>query len=128
MKLTWKDALSTVLVLAGLAIALSVTGGWNWPLIGGVREAIVALAVAGLASCLLGTPLERWYYTDPFGLLTVAIVVLVLIVATIGGLIFATQQYLVLLMIVTGMLWLFATLRHAIEGRPQGTPTRTALS
>jgi hypothetical protein len=117
MRLSWKDAWSTVLVVFGLSMALSVTQGWNWPLLGGVREGIVALGIAGVGACLLGSPRERFYFTDPFGLVTMLIVMVALAVAIVGGLIVGSVQYLLVLMFLTVMLWALATLRHAVEGR-----------
>jgi len=116
MRLTRRDAVSTVLVLAGLAMALSVIEGWGWPLLGGVRAGIVAAGVAGVAACLLGSPLEKSYFVDPFGLVTTLIGMAVLAIAIVGGLIFGTQEFLLMLMLVMGMLWVLATVRHAVEG------------
>jgi hypothetical protein len=120
MRLNWKDLLSTVLLVVGLALALSATQGWNWPLLGGVREGIIALTVFGFGAHLLGAPRERFYYTDPFALVTILIVVAAMAIAIVGGLITGSVQFLVMLMIVTTMLWAMATLRHAVEGH---TPT-----
>jgi Ca2+/Na+ antiporter len=123
MRLGWKDAWSTVLVVVGLAMALSVTQGWNWPLLGGVREGIIALAIAGLGACLLGSPRERFYRTDPFGLVTMLVFMVALAVAILGGLIVGSVEYLVMLMLVTAMLWVVGTFRHAVEG---STPRESA--
>jgi hypothetical protein len=117
MRLSWKDAWATVLVAFGLSMALSVTQGWNWPLLGGVREGIVALGIAGVGACLLGSPRERFFFTDPFGLVTMLIVMVALAVAIVGGLIVGSIQYLLVLMVLTVALWALATLRHAVEGR-----------
>ena len=117
MRLSWKDAWSTVLVVVGLAMALSVTQAWNWPLLGGVREGIIALGIAGVGACLLGSPRERSYFTDPFGLAMMLVVTVTLAIAIVGGLIAGSVEYLVALMFVTAMLWAIATLRHAVEGR-----------
>jgi len=117
MKLDWKDAVSTTLVVVGLILALSVTQGWNWPLLGGVREGIVALAVIGFGAHLLGAPRERFYYNDPFGLITVLIAVTTIGIAIVGGLITGSVEYLLGLMVVITMFWVFATFRHAVEGR-----------
>jgi hypothetical protein len=125
MKLTWKDVGSTVLVVVGLTLALSVAQGWNWPLLGGVREGIIALAIFGFGAHLLGEPRERSYYSDPFGLMTMTIGVAAMAIAIVGGLITASFQYLLVLMVVVPMLWALATLRHAVEGRSashRGTP------
>lgn len=128
MRLTWRDALSTVLVLAGLLMALSVVQGWGWPLLGGVRAGIVALGIVGVAACALGAPRESFYYRDPFGLMTTLIVMIALAVAIVGGLIFGTQEFLVVLMVVTAMLWVMATVRHAVEGTTPSTPTKRVVA
>jgi len=128
MRLTWKDALSTVLVLAGLVMALSVVQGWGWPLLSGVRSGIIALGVVGVAACALGAPRESFYYRDPFGLMTMVIVMIALAVAIVGGLIFGTQEFLVVLMVVTAMLWVMATVRHAVEGTTPSTPNKRAVA
>jgi hypothetical protein len=128
MRLTWKDALSTVLVLAGLLMALSVIQGWGWPLLSGVRSGIIALAVVGLAACTLGAPRESFYYRDPFGLMTTAVVMIALVVAIVGGLIVGTQQFLIVLMVVTAMLWVMATVRHAVEGSAPSTPSKRVVA
>lgn len=122
MRLTWKDAVSTVLVLAGLSMALSVVAGWGWPLLGGVRSGIVALGIAGLGACLLASSRDSFYIRDPFGLMTSVIMMLGLGVAIVGGLIVGTLEFLFMLMAVTAMMWLLATVRHAVEGT--GTTAR----
>lgn len=126
MRLNWKDAWSTVLVVLGLTMALSVTQGWNWPLLGGVREGIIALAVVGFGAHLLGSPGERFYFTDPFALIAILIVVAAMAIAIVGGLITGSVQYLVGLMLVTTMLWALATLRHAVEGHATTRRVTTA--
>lgn len=125
MRLTWKDLLSLVLVLVGLALALSVMQGWNWPLLGGVREGIVALVAFGFGAHLLGAPRERFYWTDPFGLVMVLAVATAMGIAIVGGLITGSTQFLLVLMIVTPALWVIATFRHAVES-PAPTPRVTA--
>lgn len=117
MRLDRKDALSTVILLAGLAMALSVTQGWSWPLLGGVREGIIALGIAGLGACILGSQGDSFYRTDPFGLATMMVMMAAIAVAIVGGLITGSVQYLVALMLVTTMLWALATIRHAVDGR-----------
>jgi hypothetical protein len=116
MRLSRNDAWSTALVVVGLSMALSVMQGWNWPLLGGVREGIIALGIVGLGACILGSPRERFYFTDPFALATMLFAALAVAIAIVGGLITGSAQYLLALMLVTGMLWVLATVRHAVEG------------
>lgn len=126
MKLGWRDAAATVVLIAGLVLAFSVTQGWAWPGLAGVREGIVALLVVGFAVHLLAAaPRERFYYTDPFGLVTAIVVMGAMAVVVVGGLITAEVGYLMALMFVVTMMWMFATLRHAVEGRT-ATPRPTA--
>ena len=121
MRLTWKDLASTVLVVVGLGLALSVTQGWSWPLLGGVREGIIALTVVGFGAHLMGAPRERFYITDPFALVTMLIMAAAMAVAIVGGLITGSVEYLFILMVVTTTMWAMATLRHVVEGR---TPSK----
>jgi hypothetical protein len=116
MRLTWRDVVSTVLVLAGLVMGLSVIEGWGWPLLGGVREGIVAAGIAGVGACVLGSSLERSYVADPFGVVTMVIGMAALAIAIVGGLLMGTQEFLLALILTMGMLWLLATVRHAVEG------------
>jgi hypothetical protein len=126
MRLTWRDAVSTGLVVAGLAAALSVVYEWGWPLLGGVRAGIIALAVAGLGSCVFGSSLDRFYFKDPYGVITGLIAVATLAISIVGGLIFGTAEFMYALMVIVGMLWAMATLRHAVEGR-EPVPSRTRM-
>lgn len=116
MRLTRKDGFATILVVAGLAMALSVMQGWDWPLLNGVRAGIIALAATGFAACLLGSSLERFYFTDPFGLFAFAAAMAVMAISIVGGLIVGTQEFLLALMLATAMLWALGTVRHAVEG------------
>ena len=121
MRLTWRDLLSTVLVLVGLVLALSIMEGWNWPLLGGVREGIIALTVVGFGAHLLGEPRDRFYWTDPFALVTMLIVAAAMAIAIVGGLITGSVQFLLVLMLVTATLWVMATVRHLLEGHTPST-------
>lgn len=118
MKLTWKDGVSTGLVALGLLMAVAAVQGWGWPLLSGVRAGILALGIVGLAACVLGGSLDRFYYTDPFGLMTSVIAMGSMALAIVGGLIFGTQEFVIVLAAVTTMLWVLATLRHAVEAAP----------
>ena len=126
MRLTWRDPVSTLVLLAGLSMAVSAWQDWGWPLLGGIRAGIIALAAAGLVSCVVGGTLDRFYFSDPFGLITFVISMTALAIAIVGGLIVGTQEFLLALMLVTVVLWALATLRHAVEGAAP-TPSRAAF-
>jgi hypothetical protein len=126
MRLTWRDAVSTVLVFAGLTMAVSVVEGWGWPLLVGVQAGIIALGIAGVASCVFGSPLDRFSFTDPFALMTMVLAMALIGIAIVGGLITGAPEFLFVLMVVTGALWAMATVRHAVEGTA-AAPAKRAL-
>lgn len=124
MKL-WRDVGATWITAVALTLALSVTQGWNWPLLSDARAGIIALGVVGLGACILGgSAATTFSMKDPF--VIVAIVVgIALFGAGVVGLFVNTMPYLVVMMVATFGLWLVATIRHAMEGgtNPRFVPT-----
>lgn len=116
MRLSWRDAGSTVVVVVGLAIATSVAAGWNWPLLGGVREGIIALTIVGVGAFVLDRPVDRFSLTDPFGLATMLVVMAAAAIGVVGGLIVGAIEYLLVLVVAVCALWFLATVEHAVEG------------
>ena len=45
MKLTWRDGVATALMVGAIAVALAVTQGWNWTLLGSTKAGVAALPV-----------------------------------------------------------------------------------
>jgi hypothetical protein len=117
----WKETGATLLTAVGLTLALSVTQGWNWPLLADARAGIIALGVVGWAACVSSAPAALGFsIKDPFVIVAMAIG-FVLLVAGVIGLFANTLPYLVVMMGATVLLWLVATTRHLVEG---GDPTR----
>ena len=46
----FRDVWATILTAVGLTLALSVTQGWTWPLLGDARAGIIAMGVSGWRS------------------------------------------------------------------------------
>ena len=122
----WKEARATLITVVGLTLALSVTQGWNWPFLGSARAGIVALGVVGLAVCgTSGWAASGMSAKDPF--MIVAILAgIVLLVAGVIGLFVNTLPYLIVMMGMTVVLWLVATIRHLVEGDAYTRPAPTA--
>lgn len=128
MHVTWRDAAATALGLLGGVVVLAVTQGWDWPLLGTYRAGVVALAAIGIPMCLIGAyPFwdsvafrqPRLILRDP--LLTIAAVLgfaaaTTLVIALVTG----TELPFLSLAVLMGVLWLVATLRHAVEAVPRG--------
>lgn len=124
MKL-WKEVGATVITAAALTLALSVTQGWNWPLLGDARAGIIALGVVGLGACIVGgSAATSFSMKDPF-VIAAIVTVGVLSGAVVIGLFVNTLPYLIVAMVATFGLWLVATARHLMEGgaNPRFAPT-----
>ena len=121
MRLTWKDAAATIVVLAGLALALSVTQGWSWPLMNGVRAGIIALGVTGIVACSVSgwTDEGEGFYRSPFFVLGAILGVFLLGIAIVG-LFVATMPYLAWMMAAFAAIWL-VTLVHRLLPRAGAT-------
>jgi hypothetical protein len=118
MKLTWKDATSTVLAGAAVLIAFAVTDAWAWPLLGDYRAGTIALAVVGIGMCATGTSMAKASWSDPLVLIASFLGVLAL-VFIVAGLFMATVIPFVALAVDIVALWFVSTLRHLIDGVPE---------
>ena len=119
MRLTWRDGVATALGLLGAVVVLAVLLGWDWPLLGSYRAGVVALAAIGVPMCLIGAYPFWEILRDPF--LTIgAVLGFGAATALVVGLITGTELPFVSLAVLMGVLWLVATLRHAVEEAPRG--------
>ena len=118
MRLTWKDAFSTLLVVASAAIVVPLVGGWDWAPLDSYRSGVVALAVLGEGMCLLGRELKPGMKATPYVVVSCALggTALALVVV---GLVTASRTALVGLAVTMGILWLLATARHALKAPPR---------
>jgi hypothetical protein len=121
----WRDVRATVITLIGLVLAFSVTQGWGWAVLGGsARAGIAVLMITGLAVCGTSSWTAGFSWRDPF-LVTGVAAGIVLLVAGVIGLFVDSMEYLVVMMVATGVIWLVATTRHLVEG-PRAGPAPTA--
>ena len=129
MRLTWRDGVATALGMLGAVVVMAVQQGWEWPLLGNYRAGVVALGAIGVPMCLIGAypfwdsvafQQPRLILRDPF--LTVAAVLgFAAATALVIGLVTGTELPFVSLAVLMGVLWLVATVRHALEAAPRGT-------
>lgn len=126
MRLTWKDATSTLLAVAAVLIALAVVNAWGWPLLGDFRAGTVALAVMGFAMCVSGTSMAKARWSDPL-VVVATLLGVVALALMVGGLIYATQPLFVALAVDIVALWFVSTVRHLVEAQP-AFPARPAVS
>ena len=118
-----RDAFATLVTAIGLALALSVTQGWNWPVVGdSVRWGVVSLGLVSLFACGSSgwtTALGGTWYADPFIDAAIVAGTLTLAVGVIG-LFTGSMAYLVWMMVGVVLLWLITTVHHVV-GAAAGT-------
>lgn len=128
MHLTWRDGVATALGLLSAVVVLAVLQGWDWPLLGSYRAGVVALATIGVPMCLIGAyPFwesiafrhPRLILKHPF-LIIASVLGFATAAALVIGLVTATELPFVSLAVLMGVLWLVATIRHAVEAVPRG--------
>jgi hypothetical protein len=122
MGLTRKDFYATVVVAAGVLLALSVTQAWNWPLMNSVRVGIIALGVTGMFACSVsGWATDKVSFSNPFivigGLLGV-----IALGAGVVGLFANTMPYLVATMVAVILLWLVTVVHRLFAGSTTSHP------
>ena len=125
MRFNSKDLVGGLLAGAAVLVALDVTNGWGWPMLGDYRAGTIALGVIGFAMCGAASDYSTVRSPNPLlilaGILGVAALGLL-----IGGLIWATATLFMWLAAVIVALWAVSTLRHVIT--PVDSIRRPALS
>lgn len=126
MRLSFRDAVGTVLAAAAVYVVLDITNAWGFLFFGGYRAGVIALAVIGLAMCAFGSDYSTVRGVQPLVIVAgiLGIVALGLIVA---GLIWATAAVFVWLGAVIVALWAVTIVRHLVTPRETRTP-RPALT
>lgn len=115
MRLTWRDAVATALVIAMGAVVFAVLGEWGWPLLGTVAAGSGVLLAMGLAACIVGgSDMGQFSMHDPILAGSTILGVLAFVLA-IAGMITGSETAFVVLALAIGTLWVLATLRHALE-------------
>jgi hypothetical protein len=129
MRLTYKDAIATLLAAAVAAVTLAVVQGRGWPALGSPRAGMVALGILGMAMCTAGARTDEMADKARMrgpGLITGSTrggtAGIVLIVALVVG----TEGWLIALAANLLVLWVFTTARHAVVPWPPRVAGRLA--
>ena len=119
MRLTWKDAVSTVFMAAIVIIYVAFLNSTTAWLISSARGTAGAVLVLGMVGgCAMSAPAEQ-YQDKGAGTYTSVASVLgaTALVAGVIALITASTVALAILVVATLALWLVATVRHALTPR-----------
>jgi hypothetical protein len=126
MRFTSKDVVGTLLAATAVLVALALTNGWGWPLLGDYRAGTIALAVIGFAMCGAASDYTAASWSHPLVVLAsiLGVAALGLVVA---GLVWATAALFVWLAVVIVALWFVSTVRH-LTTSPDYRPATPAVS
>jgi hypothetical protein len=110
MKLSWKDAVTTLLVLTGGAVVYAKFYDYSWAVIGSWRSSVAVLALVGLLMFAFSS-----FNFSNRSILNEGEMVLgaIAIGLAITGTIFISQPIFYILATILGLLWLVDTARHA---------------
>ena len=123
MRLTRRDAFTTLVMAACTAVLLAVTRGWDWPLLGSYRTGTLALGVLGQAMCAGGARDVMSMKKDGGYIAAMSVLGGGALVLVIVGLITASEAAFVALWAVILGMWIVSTIRHAIQpAATKGTP------
>jgi hypothetical protein len=117
MRLTWRDAVNTVLAGAAVAIGLAVANEWGWPGLGSPRAGTLALGVVGIAMCSIsgaGNAVGEGF-REPVVKAITALGVLAFALIVIGAISGSELVFVALAIDIVGM-WLMTSIRHAAAG------------
>jgi hypothetical protein len=126
MRFTSKDVFGLVLAATAVVVAMAVTYGWGWPLLGDYRAGTVALGAIGIAMCAGASDVKGTRMSDPFIVLATLLGITALGLF-IAGLVWATAQIFAGLVAAIIGLWLVATVRHLLA-TPADPAAKPALS
>ncbi|MEU7864011.1 hypothetical protein [Nonomuraea sp. NPDC049141] len=116
MRLTWKDALATVVAAANVAIYVAFTQGADVPVIDGVRGAAGAILLLGMVGGCGLSAADVYEHKGPYMGVASTLGGIALLAGVIA-LITAAKPALAVLFYATIALWFIATVRHALTPR-----------
>ncbi len=114
MRLSWRDGVSALLVGVCGVIFLAVSDGWGWPLLDDYQAGAAALLVVGLAACIVGGSNMTSFDTGDSMVLGASTLGFFALAVGIWGIVSGSETAFAILTIVIAMLWVVATIHHAL--------------
>lgn len=122
MRLTWKDALGTMITAGGILAAVSALQGWGWPFLSDARAGVITLLLMSVVVCPLGFANPGpTFYKDPFILAAMVVGTAILVLGVIG-VITMPATYLPWMIGLTVVNWLVTVIHHAVGAIGQARP------
>jgi len=117
MRITGRDAVTTALALVVVLVYVAYRASWAIPVVGDVRGATLVLGAVGLAMCIVGGSSSTVVRKDAF-LVPLSVLGVGAFVAIAVGLITGWELIVTLLTADILLMWVLATMRHAIATGP----------
>lgn len=117
MRLTWRDAVATLMTGGAVALYLAYRAGADVPLVTGTRPAAGAVLVLGLAACAVGGGGQSDDEDRPRAMRWIGAFSVVPILAALVAIVARNEVALTVLVWSTAAIWLATTVRHAVSGR-----------
>jgi hypothetical protein len=121
MRITWRDAATTAFAVVVVLVYLAHVASWAIPVVGDVRGATLMLGAVGFAMCIVGgstsAVVRRDAFLAPLTVLGVGAFVVIAI-----GLISGWELIVPLLTADILLMWVMATMRHALATGPSPAP------
>jgi len=119
MRITWKDAVTTVSTGGAVVLERAYFHNYDWPLVSSMRWVIGGLAIAAFINLIVGFAIEWgqnewWDFATIFGAVTLGTL-------TFLGLNYVVSDYVVAMMLSVVSVWLVSMVHHMVE---HGTPQR----
>ena len=126
MRLTWRDAVAAVLVAGVVTLYAAFVAGHGVTPVAGPRALAGGALLLGLAACAVGARVDpdRAAGRGWAGYVLASVLGAVALVAALLTMLTGSTITLGVLVATTGMLWLYATVRHATEGRVRDSELR----
>lgn len=119
MKVTWKDAVTTVSAGGAIALERAYFHNYDWPLVSSMRWVLGGLAVLGFINLILGFAFDK-FSNEYWDLLGITIGIGLATITTLG-IIFVVSDYVVAMMLSVLAIWLISIVHHLVE---RGVPQR----
>lgn len=122
MRITWKDAITTLSAGGAVVAERAYFHEYDWPLASSMRWVIGVLAILAAINLVLGFAFD-WRKSDWWDFLAIVLGVGLATITTLG-LIYVVSDYVVLGMLATLAIWLLSVARHLAEHGAPHTPHR----
>jgi phosphatidylserine synthase len=122
MRVTWKDAVTTISAGGAIVLERAYSQNFDWPLVSEIRWVIIGLAVLTAVNLVLGFAFDRFSSDtwDVFGILLGAGLAIVVTL----GMFYAAPVYVLLLMLSAVAIWLISISHHFTESSTPHTLNR----